>query len=193
MLARSAIGIVVVLVLAFVSHPLWLAPLLGRHLSATSGRSVHFDSVRIGLTPALAPVVHFRGVRIDNAPWAATQEPFVAFRDVVFVFDWRRFEGRRVVSYLLLRDGKVDLELRADGLRNWRLVDPEDRGPGHYWFFSLEGRDAALAFINHRLDLASRPGRPPRPARTRRCRRESISTANSGRSLQGQRRHRAQP
>ena len=152
-LARIALGVLALLLVALVLHPLWLAPVLGRHLTATSGRTVHFDSIRIGLTSSLAPVVHLRGVRIDNAPWAETKEPFAVFADAVFVLGWRRFEGRHVVSYLLLRDGVVHLERRADGLRNWRLSDPEDRGPGRYWFYSLEAHDAKLVFINHDIDL----------------------------------------
>jgi uncharacterized protein involved in outer membrane biogenesis len=165
-LARIGLGVVAALLVAFFSHPLWLAPLLGRYLSSTSGRSVHFDSIRVGLSSALAPVVHLRGVRIDNAPWAATKGPFAAFADVVFVFAWQRFEGRRVVSHLLLRDGVVNLELRGDGLRNWRLVDPEDRGPGRYWFFSLEGHQATLAFIHHGIDLRFQASASDAPAST---------------------------
>ena len=152
-LGRIAVAFVGLLFVAIVSHPWWLGPALGRYLTATSGRAVHFDSVRLGLTSSLAPSAHLRGVRIDNAPWAATKEPFAALADVVFVFGWRRFENRHVVTYLRLRDGVVHLELRADGLRNWRLVDPEDRGPGRYWFFSLEAHRATLAFIHHGIDL----------------------------------------
>jgi uncharacterized protein involved in outer membrane biogenesis len=152
-LARIVLAVVALLFLVFVLHPLWLAPVLGRHLSATSGRAVHFDSIRIGLTPSLAPVVHLRGVRIDNAPWAETREPFAVFADVVFVLGWQRFEQRHVVSRVLLRDGVVRLEQGADGRRNWRLADPEYRGPGRYWFYSLEAHDAKLAFTNHGIDL----------------------------------------
>ncbi|MDQ2734177.1 MAG: hypothetical protein M3Y55_04115, partial [Pseudomonadota bacterium] len=156
MLGRLGLLIVGLMLAAAATQPLWLAPLLGRHLSSTSGRSVHFDSVHLGLTSSLAPVAHLHGVRIANAPWADTKEPFAALADVVFVFAWWPFEGRHVVSSLLLRDGVVNLELRADGVRNWRLTDPDDRGPGRYWFFSLEGHDATLAFVHHGIDLRFR-------------------------------------
>jgi uncharacterized protein involved in outer membrane biogenesis len=152
-LARIALGLVALVFLGVATQPLWLAPVLGRHLSATSGRAVHFDSVWVGLTSSLAPVVHLRGVRIDNAPWAETKEPFAVFAEVVFVFGWQRFEQRHVVSRVLLRDGVVRLERGADGRRNWRLSDPEDRGPGRYWFYSLEAHDAKLAFTNDDIDL----------------------------------------
>jgi AsmA family protein len=152
-LARTGIYLGALLLVLLASHPLWLAPWLGRHLTQTSGRAVHFDSVRIGLTSSLAPVVHLRGVRIDNAAWAEDQAPFAALADAVFVFAWRRFEGRHVVSHLLLRDGAVHLEQGVDGLRNWRLSDPQDRGPGHYWFDALEAHGVEVGFVHQGIDL----------------------------------------
>jgi uncharacterized protein involved in outer membrane biogenesis len=166
LLVRIVLALLGLLLAIVVSHPLWLAPLVGRYLTSTSGRAVHFDSIRLGLTPSLAPVAHLHGVRIDNAPWAESKAPFAALAEVVFVFAWRRFEDRRVVSYLLLRDGSVDLERSADGRRNWRLADPEDRGPGHYWFFSLEGHGATLAFIHPGIDLHFRAAATDLPATT---------------------------
>ena len=153
MAAWIAIVAAVLVVAALVSQPWWLAPLLGAQLSKTSGREVHFDSVRVGLTPSLAPVVVMRGVRIANAPWADTSRPFAALEEAVFRFSWRRFEDRWVVTHMILRDGEVNLVLQADGLRNWRLHDPEDRGPGHYWFYALEPHRAILRFDNGGVDL----------------------------------------
>src|SRR6185437_2575746 len=57
------------------------------------------------------------------------------------------------VRRMAMRDGIVNLEMAADGLRNWRLADPQDRGPGHYWFYALEAHGVTLGFINHRTDL----------------------------------------
>ncbi len=151
--ARLALAFGVLILLVVASHPLWLAPLLSRHLTAAAGRTVHFDSVAIGLSGSLAPVVHLRGVRVDNAPWTGSAAPFAALADAVFVFAWQRFEERRVVTYLLLRQGEVHLERSADGLRNWRLSDPQDRGPGHYWFEALEAHDVRLGFIHQGIDL----------------------------------------
>ncbi len=150
---RAAAALAGLVLVAIVAHPWWLASLAGRYLSATSGRAVHFDSIRVGLSSALAPVVHLRGVRIANAPWADSSRPFAQFEEAVFVFAWRRFEDRRVVSMLVLRNGEVDLEVGADGLRNWRLREPEDRGPGRYWFFALEPHATRLAFNHRGIDL----------------------------------------
>ena len=110
LLARAALGVLGLVLVAFFSHPLWLGPALGRYLSSASGRDVRFDSIRIGLSSSLAPVAHLRGVRIANAPWAESKEPFAELGDAVFVFDWLPFEGRHVVRYLLMRDGAVRLE-----------------------------------------------------------------------------------
>jgi uncharacterized protein involved in outer membrane biogenesis len=151
--AWIAIVVAVLAVVVLASQPWWLAPLLGAQLSKTSGREVHFDSVRVGLTPSLVPVVVMRGVRIANAPWADTSQPFAALEEAVFRFSWRRFQDRWVVSHMILRDGEVNLALQADGLRNWRLHDPEDRGPGHYWFYALEPHRATLRFVNAGIDL----------------------------------------
>ena len=154
MLARIALGAALVLLVALLSHPWWLAHLLGDYLAKTSGRDVHFDSVRVGLSMSLSPIVVMRGVRIANAPWADTRRPFAAVEEAAFRFAWRRFENRWVVSHLVLRDGEVNLAVQRDGLRNWRLRDPEDRGPGHYWFFALEPHRASLSFVNAGIDLA---------------------------------------
>ena len=152
--ARVALGAALVFLVALLTHPWWLAHLLGDYLGRTSGREVHFDSVRVGLSMSLSPVVVMHGVRIANAPWADTRKPFAAVEEAAFEFAWRRFEGRRVVSHLVLRDGEVNLALQADGRRNWRLRDPEDRGPGHYWFFALEPHRASLGFVHAGIDLA---------------------------------------
>ncbi len=56
---------------------IWLAPLWSG--SSLSARSIgNFDRMSIGLTTSLAPVVQWRGVRIDNAPWADSRRPFAA-------------------------------------------------------------------------------------------------------------------
>ena len=151
--ARIVLGAALVLLVALVSHPWWLAHVLGHYLSRTSARDVHFDSVRIGLTMSLSPIVVMRGVHIANAPWADTRQPFAALEEAAFQFSWRRFEDRWVVAHMLLRDGEVNLARQADGLRNWRLRDPEDRGLGHYWFYALEPHRTTVRFVHGGIDL----------------------------------------
>jgi uncharacterized protein involved in outer membrane biogenesis len=47
-------------------------------------------------------------------------------------------EGRPIISRLVLVDAEVDLERQADGQRNWRLTQPEYRGPGKVRVLVLE-------------------------------------------------------
>jgi uncharacterized protein involved in outer membrane biogenesis len=152
--ACLVLGLLAVLVLAAASQPWWLAPLLTGPLEKSSGRSVHFDSIRIGLTSALDPVLHFRGARIDNAAWADAGKPFAALGEASAVVSWRSFtEGRAVILLMTLRDGYADLELAADGRRNWRLRDPENRGPGRYKVERLLAQNATVRFRNAAIDL----------------------------------------
>ena len=148
-----ALGLLVVLVTLLASHPWWLAYSLGAYLSRTSGREVHFDKVHIGLTDAFTPEVAFSGVRIANAPWADASRPFAALGQAVFQLAWHRYDGRWLVTRMILRDGEVHLVRQADDRRNWRLRDPEDRGPGHFWFQALEPQRVALSFVHERVAL----------------------------------------
>lgn len=141
---------------AIASHPWWLAHWLGAYLSKTSGREVHFDRVRLGLTGALTPEVSFDGVRIANASWADSSQPFAVLGQAVFQLAWQRYDGRWLVTKMILRDGEVHLLRQADGRRNWRLRDPEDRGPGHFWFQSLEPHRIALSFVHDAAGLELR-------------------------------------
>ncbi len=168
---------------AIASHPWWLAHWLGAYLSKTSGREVHFDRVRLGLTGALTPEVSFDGVRIANASWADASQPFAVLGQAVFQLAWQRYDGRWLVTRMILRDGEVHLLRQADGRRNWRLRDPEDRGPGHFWFQSLEPHRIALSFVHDGVafELRSRASdlarRTTRLGRRRRSSTGSISTA----------------
>ncbi len=155
---RIAFGVGIVIVVAFASQAWWLAPVIGSYLSKTSGREVHFDSVRVGLGGSFSPEVVMHGVRIANAPWDDASRPFASLGEVVVRFAWRRFEDRWVITRMILRDGEAHLARRTDGLRNWRLRDPEDRGPGHFWFQAFEPHRVALSFTHEEamLDLRLR-------------------------------------
>ena len=147
--------VALVLVLAVASHPLWLGPAVTRYLTAKAGREVHFDTIHVGLDGAMRPVLRFSGVRIANVPWADPAWPLADLREAVMVLSWRSlFEERRVIERFVLRDGRVDLERLADGTRNWRLRDPENRGAGRYRVRSLEAERATLRFAHHGIDLA---------------------------------------
>ena len=147
----------------------WLAPLLNARLSASSGRPVRIDSAWVGLTPSLELVVQFRAIRIANAPWADHAAAVRRARQsAVAVVSWRSIEQRRpVIALMVLRDGEVDLERTADGLRNWRLGNPEYRGPGRYKVLALQAERATLRFLHAGIDLDLKAPRAPTTAPTR--------------------------
>ena len=155
------LGLVVLAIVIVASHPWWLAPALSRHLTSAAGRPVHFDTVRLGLSERFAPSLHLRGVRIDNAAWAETKKPFAVFEEVEFEVTGRRSEGRWVVSRLRLKNGEVHLERRPDGLRNWRLRNPDYRGPGRFWFTVLEAEHTSLSFVHRGIELVLRASASP--------------------------------
>ena len=152
--AAAVLGVLALLLAAVALQPWWLAPLLARSLEADSGRNVRFDSMRVGLSWRLEPVLHVRGVRIANAPWADSKRPFAELGEAVIRMSWRSLDERRpVIALMVLRDGEVDLERQADGLRNWRLRDPENRGPGRYKVLALQAERLSLRFKHAGIDL----------------------------------------
>lgn len=131
----------------------WLRPLLQHHVLARSQRHVHFDALHFGLSRDLEPTVRFRGLRIDNAPWA-DRRPMVVAGEARFTLAWRSLTGEHIiVKRLELLDAQVDLEHRADGLRNWRLTLPDDRGPGKIRVLTLDARRSSLRFVQGSRDL----------------------------------------
>lgn len=158
------LAIAALLIAAIASQALWLGPLVSRELTARAGRSVHVDTMWTGLSASLAPVVHLRGIRIDNAPWADSDRPFAVLGSATAVFSWKSIEQRRpVVALWVLADGEVDLERRADGLRNWRLPNPDDRGPGRWKVLAAQGERATVRYLHGGLDLDLRATASPDP------------------------------
>ena len=134
----------------------WLRPLIQHHIQERSGRRIDFDELRIGLDAALQPTVRLRNFTVQNAPWAARAQPLVRAGEFGFTLAWRSFVGERiVVTRLDLIDAEIDLEHRADGLRNWRVTRPDDRGPGRVRVQAIEARNARAHVIDeaHHLDL----------------------------------------
>ena len=108
----------------------------------------------IGVSASLAPVLHFRGIRIANAPWADSNRPFASLASATAVFSWKSIDQRRpVIALWILADGEVDLERTADGLRNWRLTNPEYRGPGRWKVLAVQGERATVRFLHGGMDL----------------------------------------
>lgn len=117
--------------------------------------------------------MHVRDVYIENAPWAS-KRPVVVAGEISFTFSLKSlWERRPVISRMVLIDADVDLERQADGLRNWRLRNPEDRGPGRVKVLRMEPHRTKIRIIRRDIDLdvvaaakdAGANGQPPDASR----------------------------
>ena len=154
LLLRALVCAALACALVLALQPWWLAPIVAPRLSASSGRAVHLDAMWFTLSASFEPVLQLRGVRIDNAPWADRERPFASLAAATLVFSWRSVaEQRPIVALIVLRDGEVDLERRGDGLRNWRLRHPDDRGPSRFKVLAIRGERATVRLRHEPLAL----------------------------------------
>ncbi len=131
----------------------WTRPAIQHQVMSWSGRSIDFDRLKLGLNAGLEPTIEFTGLRIQNAPWAADR-PFVDAGTVHMVFDWGSLHGPLVIiKRLTLVDAQIDMERQADGLRNWRLSRPLDRGPGKVRILAIDATRSAARFVDGGLAL----------------------------------------
>ena len=132
----------------------WLRPGIERYLTHTSKREVKIGDLQVRFSSTLAPTVRLRNVYVQNAPWADAR-PLARIGEVSFSFASLAtlLDDERIVSRLILIDAEVDLERQADDLRNWRLREPDNRGPGKYKVLRLEAHRSHVRFVHHGLDL----------------------------------------
>jgi uncharacterized protein involved in outer membrane biogenesis len=152
----SRIALVVLIVLAVAAALFdwdWTRHPLEQYLSKTSQREVRIGHLSLDFAWSLEPTAHLRDVRVENAPWA-DKRPFALVREAFITFSLQSvWEGRPVISRLVLIDADLDLERQADGLRNWRLRHPEDRGPGKVKVLRLEPHHTTIRFVRRDIGL----------------------------------------
>ncbi len=131
----------------------WLRPALVHYLAKKSSREIRVEHLGMTGLFTLEPTVTLRGVYIENAPWADTKQPMAVAGEASFTFSIRSvFDDLTVISRIVLKDTDVDMEKQADGLRNWRLRAPEDRGPPKIKVLSLEAYRSKLRFVDRAPD-----------------------------------------
>ena len=131
----------------------WLRGPLVNYLAKTSGREVRVDDLQVALGWPLAPTVRLRGVYVQNAEWSS-REPLATAGEVAFTLAWNSLWSERImIKRLELVDADINLHRKADGLRNWRLTDPEDRGPGAVRIMTLAAQRSKMRFVNDGIDL----------------------------------------
>ena len=132
----------------------WLRPSLERHLSEKSQRAVRFGDLEVELGFFFNPTVRLRRVHIENAPWADSKRPLAIAGEVSITLPLKTLWNERgVVSRFVLKDAELDLERLPDGLRNWRLREPDYRGPPRYRVLAVETHRARVRFAHRGIDL----------------------------------------
>ncbi len=135
----------------------WCRPLIQHYIQQRSGRQIDFDRLELGLDRYLAPTVRFQNLRVQNASWAAAaSKPMIEAEDFSATFDPASLlhGDRIVVTRMTLIGADIDLEMQADGLRNWRLTRPEDRGPGRVRVLTIDAQRSRLQLTHQGLQLA---------------------------------------
>jgi len=143
----------------------WCRPLIHHFVMSRSGRSVEFDDMQVHFRDGLDPTIEFRGLTIQNTPWAASKAPFIHAGHLAATISWRSLgSDMTVVSLIELDDAQVDMERLADGIRNWRITRPDDRGPPRVRVLALDARNSSLHAIHRGIDLELDASTAPLPA-----------------------------
>lgn len=152
---RAALGVLAALaVLACTFDWNWCRPLIRSYVMARSGRDIRFDDLQVHWRNGLDPTIELRGLTIDNAPWAASRAPFIRAGRAAATLSWRSLgSDMTVVNLIELEDAQVDMERLADGLRNWRITRPDDRGPPRVRVLALDARRSSLHAVHRGIRL----------------------------------------
>lgn len=159
---RAVLAVVAVFVVAIVLFDWnWFRHPVELYLQHRSHREVRIGHLDVDVGFSLEPTVRLRDVYVQNAPWASNR-PTAVIGAASFTFSLRSvWERRPVISHLVLHNADVTLERQADGLRNWRLRNPDDRGPGRIKVLRLEPHRVTLRLVRHDIALdvtaATRP------------------------------------
>jgi uncharacterized protein involved in outer membrane biogenesis len=131
----------------------WFRRPLEQYLIDRSHREVRIGELHVNFHWSLVPTVRVRDVFIENAPWADKRAAAIV-GEASFTFSLKSlWEGQPVISRLVLIDADIDMERQADGLRNWRLRDPEYRGPGKVRVMRLEAQRTRIRFVRRDVDF----------------------------------------
>ena len=151
---RLLLGAVLALaLLAAAFDATWFRPLIQHHVQQRSGRQVDFETLRLGLDTSLQPTVRLTQLQVQNAAWAAPR-PLVRAAELGFTLSWESLWADTIVlTRLTLVDAELDLERQADGLRNWRLTRPYDRGPGRVRVLALDAQRTRARVVHRGMAL----------------------------------------
>jgi uncharacterized protein involved in outer membrane biogenesis len=152
---RVVLGVLAALVvLACTFDWNWCRPLIRHYVMSHSGRDIQFDDLQVHWRDGLDPTIEFRGLTIENAPWAASRQPFIHAGRIAATLSWRSLGSDLVtVDMIEMEDAQVDMERLANGVRNWRLGHPDDTGPAHARVLAVDARRSTLHTIHRGIGL----------------------------------------
>ena len=143
----------------------WCRPLLRHYVMSHSGRSFEFDDMKVHWRHGFDPTIEFRGLTIQNAPWAASKQPFLKAGRIAATLSWRTLgSDMTIVDRVELEDAQVDMERLANGIRNWRITRPDDTGPPRIRVLSIDARRSSLHTIHRGIALEMDVATTPLPA-----------------------------
>lgn len=146
-------GFVLLIACWAISEPIWMRPLVQRYVREHAGRRIDFDGLQLRLDADFQPVFRIHRLQVENASWASAR-PLITAEQVDVTLAWRSLRGHgTVLPLVVLGDADIDLEQQIDGLRNWRLADPQDRGPGRVRILSLQAVGSRLRMLDRARDL----------------------------------------
>ncbi len=166
--ARVALGVLAGLVVVACAFDWnWLRPALRHYVMSRSGRALDCDDLQVHFRHGLDPTIELRNLTIQNAPWAASRAPFIHAGRVALTLSWRTLgSSMTVLEMVELDDAQVDMERRADGIRNWRITRPDDVGPPRVQVLALAARNSTLHTIHAGIGLEMDARTTPLPAPT---------------------------
>ena len=132
----------------------WIRPSLVSYASEKSGRAIKIGHMDVEFNGFLNPTIHLKNLYIPNAPWSG-KRPLIDAKKIAFTFNAVQFftnSNARIV-HIRMSDSEVNLERLRDGLRNWRLLEPNYKGLGRYIVLSLIAERSQITVKNHALDL----------------------------------------
>lgn len=176
-IARVLLTTIVILLLFIVMFDWdWLRPAILRNISHESQRSISASHLDVEFNWRLQPTIRLHDLYIENASWAgqpitkpkanpqppetkaissSSTPPLIAVKEIAFSFAAFKmlFAEKRLISNIYIRDGEVNLEQLQNGLRNWRLLQPQYTGPGQYVIMALQAENSTIRFRHHGLQL----------------------------------------
>lgn len=132
----------------------WFKPALQGYLVQKSHRIVTIGELDVDFSGLLNPTIKFKDLYIQNASWS-NEDPLIVAKEISFTLNGLQLlmnkKGKSVD--ISMKDAKVNLESLSNGLRNWRITDPNYRGVGKYTLLSLNVQRSTIRFNSRDANL----------------------------------------